>query len=137
MVLFFVAFFGMGNIASIGSFEISSTYRLLTKFRPFMMATLLLIKIFIPFILVSCYFISVNRTLKISEATSFLLVILMCGIISLNFFFLVKDEGSWKDIGLSISHFIVASAFIILQLGLYFVSLFYLRGVKFPIYKGE
>ena len=50
----------------------------------------------------------------------------MYDIIALTFFFLVRDQGSWKDIGISIGHYIVASAFIIIQLGLFGVSQLYL-----------
>uniref|UniRef100_A0A2K5EXW6 GPI ethanolamine phosphate transferase 1 n=1 Tax=Aotus nancymaae TaxID=37293 RepID=A0A2K5EXW6_AOTNA len=83
LVFFLVtAFFGTGNIASINSFDLASVYCFLTVFSPFMMGSLMMWKILIPFVLVMCAF----------EA---------------HFFFLVKDYGSWLDIGTSISHYVI------------------------------
>eukprot|EP01133_Synstelium_polycarpum_P013222 gene13222-15533_t len=53
---------------------------------------------------------------------SFLLVIALTDIMNINFFFLVKDTGSWLEIGTSISHYAISNAFIILQLLLFAVS---------------
>ncbi|KYQ91842.1 phosphatidylinositol glycan [Tieghemostelium lacteum] len=118
----YVGFFGTGNIASISSFEISSTYRFTTIFDPFLMAALLLVKVFIPLLLVTVSFSFLNNSLGIARPSSFLVVIALSDIMSINFFFLVKDTGSWLEIGTSISHFAISSAFIILQLLLFAVS---------------
>ncbi|KAI8930390.1 Phosphatidylinositolglycan class N-domain-containing protein [Entophlyctis helioformis] len=101
-----VAFFGTGNIASVSSFSMSSVYRFTTVFNPFLMGALLVLKILIPFFLLSL----------------FLLVLSTTDIMTLNFFFLVRDDGSWLEIGTTISHFIIASAFIVFQIILFCVS---------------
>lgn len=122
MIFCYVAFFGTGNIASISSFEISSTYRFTTIFNPFLMASLLIWKIIIPFISVACTFRVINRKLEIPESAAFFSVIALSDVMSLNFFFLVKDFGSWKEIGMSISHFAISNAFILINFILFAFS---------------
>ncbi|NXG73964.1 PIGN transferase, partial [Baryphthengus martii] len=107
--VFFIvtAFFGTGNIASVNSFDPTSVYCFLTVFSPFMMAGLLLLKVAIPFIPVSCAFEAVQVTTQLSPKSLFLIVLVISDIMALHFFFLVKDYGSWLDIGTSISHYVL------------------------------
>ncbi|XP_059562230.1 GPI ethanolamine phosphate transferase 1 isoform X4 [Myotis daubentonii] len=131
LVFFLVtAFFGTGNIASINSFDLASVYCFLTVFSPFMMGALMLWKIFIPFVLVMCAFEAVQLTTQLSSKSLFLMVLIISDIMALyrhtsqifqaqfqttsikqhhdkHFFFLVKDYGSWLDIGTSISHYVI------------------------------
>ncbi|XP_043364365.1 GPI ethanolamine phosphate transferase 1 isoform X4 [Dermochelys coriacea] len=121
--VFFIvtAFFGTGNIASVNSFDPASIYCFLTVFNPFIMGSLLVWKIVIPFVLVSCAFEAVQVTTQLSSKSLFLLVLVISDIMALHFFFLVKDYGSWLDIGTSISHYVlvmVFTIFIILLSGL-------------------
>nr|XP_032640675.1 GPI ethanolamine phosphate transferase 1-like isoform X3 [Chelonoidis abingdonii] len=99
--VFFIvtAFFGTGNIASVNSFDPASIYCFLTVFNPFVMGSLLVWKIVIPFVLVSCAFEAVQVTTQLSSKSLFLIVLVISDIMALHFFFLVKDYGSWLDIG--------------------------------------
>ncbi|RHY10237.1 hypothetical protein DYB25_009887, partial [Aphanomyces astaci] len=105
LIFFKLSFFATGNIASMSSFEISSTFRFVTVFNPFVMGALLVLKILLPMVIVTCAF-HVLLTLKGHHPNRlFLLVVLLSDMLALHFFFLVKDEGSWKEIGNSISIF--------------------------------
>ncbi|XP_058133828.1 GPI ethanolamine phosphate transferase 1 isoform X2 [Dasypus novemcinctus] len=101
------AFFGTGNIASVNSFELASVYCFLTVFRPFMMGALMIWKILIPFVLVMCAFEPVQLMTQLSSKSLFLIVLVISDMMALHFFFLVKDYGSWLDIGTSISHYVI------------------------------
>ncbi|XP_069425219.1 GPI ethanolamine phosphate transferase 1 isoform X2 [Ovis canadensis] len=108
LVFFLVtAFFGTGNIASVNSFDPSSVYCFLTVFSPFKMGALIMWKILIPFVLVMCAFEAVQLTTQLSSKSLFLMVINISDIMALHFFFLIKDYGSWLDIGTSISHYVI------------------------------
>jgi len=48
----------------------------------------------------------------------------------LNFFWMVKDEGSWLDIGTTISHFVIGSVLSIFVAGLEGVSQALISGVE-------
>uniref|UniRef100_A0A674HL32 GPI ethanolamine phosphate transferase 1 n=1 Tax=Taeniopygia guttata TaxID=59729 RepID=A0A674HL32_TAEGU len=116
--VFFIvtAFFGTGNIASINSFDPASVYCFLTVFSPFMMGGLLLLKVAIPFVLVSCAFEAVQVTTQLSSKSLFLIVLVISDIMALHFFFLVKDYGSWLDIGTSISHYLLVMSLTIFMM---------------------
>ena len=107
IVLGLFSYFGTGNIASVNTFDPATVYCFITVFSPFVMGALIMWKMVVPFIFVSCVFnviISLtNRSLK----TYLLLMLLMSDVMGLNFFFLVQDSGSWLEIGVSISHYVI------------------------------
>nr|CAB3502846.1 unnamed protein product [Digitaria exilis] len=97
VILFNVAFFGTGNFASIASFEISSVYRFITVFSPFLMAGLLIFKLFIPFMLVICTFSAITKVVRIPRLGCYFLVILLSDVMTIHFFFLDMSVGtSWN-----------------------------------------
>lgn len=131
-----IAFFGTGNVSSISSFELASTcvlrsatrrvapqahahalrtpsYRFVTVFSPFLMAALLIFKLLLPYILVAVALRVVAATVRVPPQSLFLLALLGCDIMALHLLFLVRDEGSWKEIGNSISHYVIMSAHIV------------------------
>ena len=114
-----VAFFGTGNIASINSFDPASVYCFLTVFSPFVMGSLLLCKVLIPFVIVACAFDAIHVVLSIPVQSLVLVVLVMTDLMGLHFFYLVQDSGSWLDIGTSISHFVIMMAFIIFLLPIF------------------
>ena len=113
LVFTYLSFFGTGNTGSLSSFEISSTYRFVSVFSPFLMGLLLLIKVVIPFILVGVAFAWINAEHRMAEERVFVSVLALSNVMAYTFFFLVKDEGSWREIGVSISHFVMSNAQIV------------------------
>ena len=59
-----------------------------------------------------------------------MLVMAITDVLTMNFFWLVRDEGSWLDIGTSISHFVIASLLCVFVAGLEFVSELFIGGVE-------
>ncbi|KAL9542159.1 hypothetical protein MBANPS3_008753 [Mucor bainieri] len=122
--LFFidVAFFGTGNVASLSSFSLESVYRFTTMFDPFLMGTLLIIKVLIPFFVASSVLGILSSSIDLQPFTLFLAVMSITDIQTINFFFFVTDYGSWLEIGTSISHFCIAELFIIFTMILFLLS---------------
>ncbi|KAL8162147.1 hypothetical protein V2J09_013636 [Rumex salicifolius] len=130
MVLFNIAFFGTGNFASIASFEISSVYRFITVFSPFFMTALLIFKLFIPFMLVICTFSAITKLIQVPRVGCYFLVILLSDVMTIHFFFLVRNTGSWMEIGNSISHFGIVSAQVVFVLLLFAVTNIYTKDIS-------
>ena len=59
-----------------------------------------------------------------------MVVMAISDVLTMNFFWLVRDEGSWLDIGTSISHFVIASLLCVFVAGLEFVSEIFVSGVE-------
>ncbi|KAI9795027.1 MAG: Glycosyl phosphatidyl inositol anchor synthesis [Peltula sp. TS41687] len=129
--LFYIqsAFFSTGNIASVSSFSLDSVYRLIPVFNPFSQGALLIVKLLIPFVIISANLGILNRRLGVAPSALFMVVMAISDIMTLNFFFLVRDEGSWLDIGTSISHFVISSCLCLFVAALEGVSEWFVRGI--------
>ncbi|KAK4058189.1 Glycosyl phosphatidyl inositol anchor synthesis [Microbotryomycetes sp. JL221] len=114
IALFFLAFlhisfFGVGNVASISSFYLEPVYRLIPIFAPFPMAGLLLFKLLTPFVILSSITTLLNRRLNLPPFALFVMSSTLSEYLTVNFFFLVTDKGSWLEIGSSITNFAICS----------------------------
>uniref|UniRef100_A0A2S2NAG3 GPI ethanolamine phosphate transferase 1 n=1 Tax=Schizaphis graminum TaxID=13262 RepID=A0A2S2NAG3_SCHGA len=106
----FGSFFGTGNIASINSFDPSIGRCFVSVFSPFIIMGLVLFKILAPILLTCCTFYLTSIKLKIPPINVFALMLAMSNIMGLHFLFLIKNTGSWLDIGMSISHYVIVQS---------------------------
>ena len=114
-IIFFglLGFFGTGNIASVNTFDIASVYAFITLFSPFTMGLLLIVKIGIPLLWVGNACNLVLNTTHSRRHLIILLILIICDFMALHFFFMITDEGSWLEIGTSISHYVIAMGMIL------------------------
>lgn len=124
------AFFSTGNVASVSSFSLDSVYRLIPIFDPFSQGALLMLKLMIPFALISANLGILNKRLGVAPSALFMLVMAISDFLTLHFFWVVKDEGSWLEIGSTISHFFIASLLCIFVAALEGVSELFIAGVE-------
>ncbi|KAM3436815.1 hypothetical protein MY4824_004098 [Beauveria thailandica] len=135
IALFFLAllqsaFFSTGNIASISSFSLDSVNRLLPVFDPLSQGALLIFKLMVPFALISANLGVLNIRLGVAPSALFMIVMAISDVLTLYFFWVVKDEGSWLEIGSTISHFAIASLLCVFVAALEAVSALFVAGVQ-------
>ncbi|KAF7548315.1 hypothetical protein G7Z17_g7139 [Cylindrodendrum hubeiense] len=130
LVLLQSAFFSTGNVASISSFSLDSVTRLIPVFDPFSQGALLILKLMIPFALISANLGVLNKLLGVAPSALFMVVLAETDILTLYFFWVVKDEGSWLEIGSTISHFAIASLLCVFVAALEVVSSFFIAGIE-------
>ena len=86
-------------------------------------------KIMVPFAIISAALGILNRRLGLQSSALFMTVMCITDVMTLNFFWMVKDEGSWLDIGTTISHFVIGSLLCVFVAGLEGVSQALIQGV--------
>lgn len=122
MLFIFLGFFGTGNIASLNSFDPMWVRAFLTIFSPFKMMGLIILKLAVPFIFACCVFRAINAIGKESVLKMFCIILVFSEFMVLQFLYLITNEGSWLDIGTSLSHFIIMEAFVTILILLYVVA---------------
>lgn len=103
----FFSFFGTGNVASISSFDPNIIRCFLTTFSPFVIMFLVILKLCIPVFLIICIIFALSSFAIEYEQQIFICLLLICNIMALHFLYMVRNRGSWLEIGTSISHFVI------------------------------
>lgn len=90
-----------------------------------------MLKLMVPFAALSAAFGLLNRRLGVAPSALFMVVMAVSDVMTMSFFYRVRDEGSWLDIGTTISHFVIASLLGVFVAGLELVSGGMVGGVEF------
>jgi len=90
---------------------------------------LFVVQIIIPFVIVSTAVALIHHSLNRSAARLLLRAAAVGDIAALTFLFLVRDEGSWLEIGMSISNFAIQNLLIVVLLLLFGLSMLYARSL--------
>lgn len=130
LFLLHAVFFSTGSIAPVSSFLLDAVYLLFSIFDPFSQATLLILRILTPCALVSINFEFLTKRLKLQRGSLFTVVICIGDYIALRFFWAVRDERSWLEIGESIIMCIIASALCVFVAGLEALPEVFVKGVE-------
>ena len=113
-----------GNVASISGFTMSSVFRFTSIYIPILITILIMIKILLPSLFVTLALSEICKIYNYSSWDSLFMLIAMCQIMNIRFFFNIRDFGSWKEIGLSISYYIISNVIAFTQFFLFlFVKL--------------
>jgi GPI ethanolamine phosphate transferase 1 len=106
-------------MATLSSFDPNWVRCLVVVFSPFLMAVLILFKLAIPIKLLSCCYRAIHLSLRVDTKKMFIMMLIICDIMCLNFLYLVKNKGSWLDIGTSLSHFIIMEVTVLILILFY------------------
>uniref|UniRef100_A0A182VQS3 GPI ethanolamine phosphate transferase 1 n=1 Tax=Anopheles minimus TaxID=112268 RepID=A0A182VQS3_9DIPT len=124
MLFLLASFFGTGNLATVSSFDPNWVRCFVSTFSPFTMMALIVLKLLIPVLLLVCVLKAMGIICSVDKMKMFSLTLIVCDWMCLNFFFLVKNKGSWMDIGSSISHFVILECTTIVVMMLYELARF-------------
>ena len=109
MSLIYSSVFSTGNIASISGFTLSSVFRFASKYLPIPITILIMIKILLPTFFVTFAHFEICKIYNYSSIDSLFMLIAMCEIMNIKFFFEIRDFGSWREIGMSIAFFVISN----------------------------
>ncbi|CAH1393577.1 unnamed protein product [Nezara viridula] len=102
-----LTFFGIGNVASLNSFDMVWVHSFVRSFSPLTIMSLMMVKILLPCILVTSAFRSVCYVTNTNSKVLFMIALLICDFMAVQFLLSVTNRGSTLEIEKSISHFVI------------------------------
>ena len=123
MSISYSSFFSLNNIDSISnSFKVDSVFKFISDDKKnASIIILLLIKNLLPTLFTSSALFEICNLYKYSINDTLFMIISMCEIMNIKFFFDIKEWGSWREIGMSIAYFIVSNIISFIQ---FFIFIF-------------
>ena len=121
LTLLYISAFMTGNVASISGFTMSSVFRFISVYIPTLLTSLIMIKLLLPSFFFFFFLSEICKIYNYSIWDSLFMLVAFSQIMNIRFFFNIRDFGSWKDIGLSISYFIITNVITFVQ---FFMFLF-------------
>ncbi|KAL1380784.1 hypothetical protein pipiens_013932 [Culex pipiens pipiens] len=94
VIYMLMAFFGTGNMATVSSFDPNWVRFFISTFSPFTMMILVVLKMLIPIFILVCTLKSLQIITQVKSQTLFLIILVICDIMSLNFFYLFGNRES-------------------------------------------
>lgn len=114
--------FGTGNFAELSSFDPMWVRPLITSFSPFIITGLIVIKISVVIMLCTLAVFTLTVTTPSKVGTLFALLMAFCKVMVIVFFIQIQNEGSWLDIGTSLSKFIISTVLTLILMIYYHLS---------------
>lgn len=92
-----ISFFGISDLVSLGSFNYESVTRFLVNLKEILTLVLMVVKLSGPFLGGAAAFICICKSsyAKINPVGLFILGIIFVEMMTINFFFMVRTEGTW------------------------------------------
>ena len=128
MSLLYTSAFSTGNVASLSGFTLSSVFRFISKYWPNLITSLIMIKILLPPFFVTLALFEICKLYNYSSFDTLFMIIAMCEIMNIKFFFDIRDFGSWLEIGMSIAFFIISNVIAFLQFFSFMLAKFIIWG---------
>lgn len=119
-ILFFIfisytSFFSLQDVNSIREFDLPSISRFTSKDNN-IKTLLIMIKSLLPSLLATASFFEICEIYNYSILDSLIVLISMCEIMNLKFFYEIRDFGSWLEIGMSIAFFVISNVVALMQI---------------------